>query len=40
VEFTHSAKKGSQIGRVKYTPTKIDHATWEVKGCDTFLDRR
>jgi len=38
-EFTQRGKKSSRRGRVKYTPTKRDHATREVEGCDTYLDR-
>jgi len=39
-ESTQSAKKGGRRGKVKYTPTKRDHATHEVKGYDTYLGWR
>ena len=39
-ESTQYAKKANRRGRVKYAPTKRNHATREVKGCDTYLDRR
>ena len=34
------AKKANRRGRVKYMPTKRNHATREIKGCDTYLSRR